>query len=43
MVKLMHWWLTAKPNEIPGKGLLETVRERRVVIAQLQGNQLAFE
>ena len=31
MVKLMQWWLTAKPNEAPAKSLLELVRERRIL------------
>jgi hypothetical protein len=32
MVKLMHWWLHAKPNDAPARGLLEHVRERRVTV-----------
>lgn len=42
MVKLMYWWLTAKPNGIPEKGLLEIVRERRVVFAEGPENQPKF-
>jgi hypothetical protein len=40
MVTLMHWWLTAKPSEISGKGLLELVRERRVILVQVQDDGL---
>lgn len=36
MVKLMHWWLIAKPSNTPGKALLELVRERRIIIVQVQ-------
>ncbi|CAF4965878.1 unnamed protein product, partial [Rotaria socialis] len=34
MVKLMQWWLTVKPNQAPSRGLLELVRERRIIVMQ---------
>jgi hypothetical protein len=37
MVKLMQWWLTAKPSEASAKGLLELVRERRIIVMRQQG------
>jgi hypothetical protein len=36
MVKLMNWWLKAKPNETPAKPLLEVIRERRIVVSVKQ-------
>lgn len=38
MVKLMQWWLTAKPNEAPARALLELIRERRILIVRQQPN-----
>jgi hypothetical protein len=38
MVKLMQWWLTAKPSEAPAKGLLELVRERRIIVMRPQAD-----
>ncbi|CAF3664853.1 unnamed protein product [Rotaria sp. Silwood1] len=34
MAKLMQWWLTVKPSEAPSKGLLELIRERRIIVIQ---------
>lgn len=39
MVKLMNWWLQEKqPRETPAKGLLELVRERRIIVSMRQAN-----
>jgi hypothetical protein len=38
MVKLMQWWLTAKPSEAPARGLLELVRERRIIVMKPQAD-----
>ena len=32
MVKLMEWWLRTKPINAPSKGLIELVRERRIIV-----------
>lgn len=39
MVKLMQWWLIAKPAEAPARGLLELVREQRVIIIRQNNGQ----
>ncbi|CAF4672510.1 unnamed protein product, partial [Rotaria sp. Silwood2] len=33
MVKLMNWWLKAKPMDTPPKPVLELIRERRIVVS----------
>lgn len=38
MVKLMQWWLIAKPADALAKGLLELVRERRIIVMRQQSN-----
>jgi hypothetical protein len=43
MVKLINWWLKAKPNDTPAKSVLEVVRERRIVelVKQADGKIMA--
>ncbi|CAF3974385.1 unnamed protein product, partial [Rotaria sp. Silwood1] len=36
MVKLINWWLKAKPNDTPAKPVLELIRERRMVVSVQQ-------
>ncbi len=38
MVKLMQWWLMVKPSEAPARGLLEQVRERRIIVMRQQAD-----
>ncbi len=34
----MQWWLTVKPSEAPARGLLEQVRERRIIVMRQQAD-----
>jgi len=34
----MQWWLIAKPADAAAKGLLELVRERRIIVIREQSN-----
>lgn len=35
MVVFMHWWVSAKSKDILNKGLLDLVRERRVIVVRV--------
>ncbi|CAF1518704.1 unnamed protein product [Rotaria magnacalcarata] len=43
MVRLMNWWLRAKPTSTPAKPVLEILRERRIIasIKQADGKVMA--
>ncbi len=43
MVKLINWWLKAKPNDTPAKPVLELIRECRIAVSvqQPDGRMLA--